>query len=312
MIHDTPAIEDEEISKNGNLDGQFRGDDLARLFALLRDRDTNNPPADLPLGGSYHLPPQGPITSAPVHADAVGDEMEALREDLVVKAATLIAALEGSNQHAAVSTAATHYRDRMGKPVPEIPLNLLFSAANSLRAALTAHETADAQGYLNDMLPPAAAAALSDLLTTHGPFWLSLPEAAEIEARARNYLDGERQPELLDTARPVVTALEGKDSVLTPADQEALTDDLMAAEGEGAPAELAEKTLKARLWNLLGAVGRKVLMGGAAAAGATVVSVEVSQWLLAHESAIWGFLQYAQGKNAAWFPEVIKVIRSLL
>ncbi len=148
-----PALQNPELAQiyrqhNG-------GERTKKLFAWLRGKypAPTDPPPDRPVGGSYHLPDDGPVTSDPVHAGAAAAELEALRAELTHKAAALIGALEGSNQHQRLSGTAARYCDRLDRPVPDIRLDLLFSAANTLRQALQGHQAADRAGEFNRMLP---------------------------------------------------------------------------------------------------------------------------------------------------------------
>ena len=154
-------------------------------------------------------------------------------------------------------------------------------------------------------------------MLTHGPFWLSLPEAKEIEERSRGYLDGVRHPEERQAAQAIVESLDGQDSVLEPADQAALSDHFDAAAGEGDAAELGEKAGSGGVWNLLGTIGRKVLKVAkvstvkvTSTAVAAVIGSEVVAWLMGNLTIIEKYLLIAQGPNGpAWLKSVLEALR---
>ncbi len=151
-------------------------------------------------------------------------------------------------------------------------------------------------------------------MLTHGPFWLSLPEAAEIEAKARQYLDGTRRPEERQAARTVIDAFQGRDEVLDPDDQAALSDNAQAAEGKGEAAELGEKVASGAVWNILGTIGRKFrrLVGNrhTEAILAGVAASAIFAWLTANQVAISIYLRIAQG-TAEWFTWLMEGLKRI-
>lgn len=276
------------------------------LFAYL---ETWVPPvpADVPDAPTYEVPDHGPITSRADHPEGGDAEQEELRQDLLRKASVLIEAIGSSNELSILSGAARHYQAQIARDLPSIRLNLLYSAANSLRVAYEANQRATEESRYNDQLPPRAAAALADLVETHSLFFMGFPNAVEVHARMLSGLTGARNRSLLAQAEPLVQALEGKPTVLDPEDQQAMADDLAGAKGEGASAEIAERRLVGRLTNMLGAVGRKVYFG-AKAGGAMILSYDIPAWLLGEKTVILTFLKSAQGVFAAWFDAVVQIL----
>ena len=228
-----------------------------RLFAALEGW-VPPVPQDSHLAPSYTVPDSGPISSGDDPPEGGDPDQEELRQDLMRKSALLVAAIGNSNELAVLKGAAEHYQRQIDKPMARIRVGLLYSAANSLRVAYEADLRADQMARLNDLLPPDVAAPLRDLVETHALFFMGFPNAAKVHQTMLAGLTGGRDRAQIALAEPIVRAFDGKSQVLDPEDQQALTDDLAGAMGEGPSAEIAERRLVARLWNIVGAVGRKV------------------------------------------------------
>ncbi|QCO56184.1 hypothetical protein EOK75_10870 [Pseudorhodobacter turbinis] len=309
--HCTAAKADERVATISEIE-----DSQERAQALLDLIDAGWVPpgevvADAPLAPGYVLPPDGPMRSqdsAPIGGD---EDQEGLREDLVDKAATLIEAIGASNEWAALRRSAERYRTQIAKPLAEIRLKRLYSAGNTLRVAYEADAKAEKHGRFNDVIPPLIAAPLQDVVETHGLFFMGFLNGADIHAQMLAGLTGQRRPDEVAAAEPLVTSLEDKPLALDVEDQAAMADDLAAAKGEGPSAEIGEKMLRGRVWNMLGAAGRAVYAAGKG--GTTVIlSHDFLQWLLGNETLIKGWLQIVQGSASGWFTNMMQVLRELI
>ncbi len=268
------------------------------LFEYLKDW-VPPIPADLPEAPSFHVPDQGPVSSGEDPPQGGDEDQEELRQDLVRKAAILVGAIGDSNQLAILAGAAQHYQKQVMKDLPRIRLNLLYSAANSLRTAYEANAQAIEQHRPNDQLPPLPAAALIDLVETHALFFAGFPDAADVHEKMLSQLAGTRNRKVVEAAQPIVESLARNPNVLDSADQEAMADDLAAAKGEGRSAEIGEKRLVARLVNMLSAVGRKCYLAGQAGT-AVIMSHDIPAWFLNEKTAITSLITMAQGPYGIW------------
>ena len=177
--------------------------------------------------------------------------------------------------------------------------------------AYEANAQAETLGRLNDMMAPLVAAALQDVLETHGLFFMGFPNAAEVHAQMLAGLTGQRHPVEVAAAATLVQSLEDKPRALDPENQAAMADDLAAAQGTGRSAEIGEQSLRGRLWNMLGAFGRKVIMLGTAGAG-TLATHYFIVWVQANEAAILVWLKLTQGAASGWFSHAMTILRSWL
>lgn len=294
-----------EIASFGNHSTRAR-----ELFAYLEDW-VPPVPADSPYAPAYDVPDTGPITSRADPPSGGDEDQEELRQDLIRKASILIEAIGSSNQLSILSGAAQHYQTQVSKDLPRMRLNLLYSAANSLRVALEAHEKAKENALFNDELPPVAAAALTDLVQTHALFFMGFPNGAEVHQTMLSGLTGTRNRAAVEAAEPLVTALEGKDTVLAPEDQQALQDDLAGAKGEGPSAEIAERRLVGGIRNFIAAVGRKAY---SAAKGGTALLLahDIPAWILGNQTAIGAVLKSATIAAEPWFAWLMQQLLVLL
>ena len=265
------------------------------------------PPADRPDVPAYELPDKGPMRSLDPALGPATEEQEELRQDLVGKANRLIAAIGQSNELADLRGIAEHYLGRISRPLPDIRLQSLYSAANALRTAYEANEQAEREGRLNDILPPKIAGAVKDIVEVHALFFMGFPEAAAIHERILSGLTGRREKESYEDEEKIVQSLKDSPSVLDPVDLEALEDDLAAAKGAGPSAEIGARRLKGRLWNMLGAGGRWVFARGKWG-GSAVIGHDFIAWLIGNQTVIGKWLEWAQGPGAVWFRRVIEML----
>ncbi|WP_050527985.1 hypothetical protein [Pseudorhodobacter aquimaris] len=189
-----------------------------------------------------------------------------------------------------------------------IRLKRLYSAGNTLRVAYEADAKAENLGRLNDMMPPLITAVLKDLVETHGLFFIGFPNAADIHAQMLAGLTGQRRPEEIAAAEPLVQSLENRPLALDAEDQAAMADDLAAAKGKGPSAEIGEKTLRARLWNMLGAFGRAI-KAVTKSGGKEILKHYFIDWVRSYETLIASWLQIAQGSASGWFTNMMQVLR---
>ncbi|MDJ0628786.1 MAG: leucine-rich repeat domain-containing protein [Rhodobacter sp.] len=307
----TAAKSDPRLAKIAEIeDNKERASQLFAYLDTLPPLDPP-PPADSPRAPVYALPTDGPMQSTDAAPEAGDADQQALQADLRRKIAVLVEEIGMNNELAGLKASAEHYRIQIDRPLDGIRRTQLYSAANTLRTATEADDRAEAQGRINDLLPPKISGPLRDVVETHGLFFMGFPNAAEIHARMLAGLTGRRTPDETAAAEPLVRSLEDQPQALDPGDQAALADDLAAAKGEGNSAEIGEHSLRARLWNMFGAFGRRVYLVGAAGAGA-LVSHYFVQWVVAHETLIRTWLKLAQGAASGWFDAVMKIIRSAL
>jgi hypothetical protein len=267
--------------------------------------------SDTPTAPSFTLPPDGPMQSqdaAPIGGD---EDQEDLRQDLLRKISNTIEAIGTSNEWAGLRASAEHYRTQITKPLPDIRLKRLYSAANTLRVAFEANTQVETLGRNTDLMPPLVFAALQDVVQTHGLFFMGFPNAAEIHAQMLAGLTGARRPAEVAAAAPLVESLENKPRALDAEDQAAMADDLAAAKGEGPSAEIGENSLRGRMWNMLGAFGRKVVALGSAGI-ATLSGHYFILWVQANEAAILAWLTLTQGAASGWFATVMAILKGLL
>ena len=115
-----------------------------------------------------------------------------------------------------------------------------------------------------------------------------------------------------------VEAFQKTPAVIDPDDLAAFVDDAETANGTSASSEMAELSLSGRLWNALGAVGRKLwvgvkwgAVGSAGLAVPTVLANDIIAVLNGNETIIMTYLKLAQGEAAVWFPRLLEAIRAL-
>ena len=198
----------------------------------------------------------------------------------------------------------------MDRPLNKFKLGILYSAFNTLRLESEAEKSAQAQGRVNDYLPPKIGAALVDLVQTHGLFFMGFPKAAEIHAQAMSGLTADPIA-LPSEARDIVAALIGEDTVLDAEDQAAMQNDLATATGKGPSARIGANRLRARIWNMMGAIGRASWKGGTWAA-IVIAGHDLLAWLLSNQTIIAKFLTWAQGPAAIWFQQMLKAFQEIL
>ena len=291
-------------------------DRAKRLFERLREIGDDWPPSELvpqdsPAAPHYVLEPDRPLHSLDTPPKGGDPDQVDLQEELRHKVRVLLETIGASNEYAPLKRSADTYMRQIDRRLSDIRLRILWSAANSLRLAINANQRADDEGRVNDMLPPLAAAALEDLVQTHGLFILGFPNAAELEAEMRSYLGRGRNPEQVEAAKEVVSALEGKDSAIEPEDNAALQADALAAAGTGPDAEMAEISLFARLGNMIGAAGRamrKAVVAGSKA----VLAHDFIQFLIGNQTLIMKYLKLAMDQASAWFPRLLDLVKVLI
>lgn len=241
--------------------------------------------------------------------DIDNDDQEDMRQEVLRKVDNLLGEVGLSNEWAGLSSTATHYRKQVNRPLNNFKLGMLYSAFNTLRLAVEAEESAQAQGRVNDYLPPKIGAALVDLVQTHGLFFMGFKNGADIHAQAMSGLTYDSVSLPLE-AREIVASLEGRNTILDVEDQAAMQDDLAAATGEGPSAQIGSIRLRARLWNLMGAIGRASWQG--AQWGALVIGAsDLSAWVIGNQTAIGKFLIWAQGPGSMWFQQMIQAFKNI-
>ncbi|MGV6840750.1 MAG: leucine-rich repeat domain-containing protein [Planktomarina sp.] len=180
----TPALEDDGLRAVYKAD--YKGDNpfkSKRTKAVLDYARNWKPPVpeDAPFAPRYHMDPGGPITSDPINPSAAADEIAALKDICLQKATRLADTLNGNNEYAWINTAAENYVTQMQKPFTKLALQILFAHVDTLLLAHQQHMDATQEGRVNDVLPPKIAAALADIVRTHGLWWSGMPEAAQID-----------------------------------------------------------------------------------------------------------------------------------
>ena len=279
-------------------------DTLAYLKSLKEWPPVDVLPEDKPDTSRYTVPDNGPIQAT---GDPIGPndpEQQALQNECREKIRALIGSVrEGDNELADLVDNAKKYRNLIDEEPTVILASTLWSAANTLRARHEAHQSADEQARLNDLLPPATATALKDLLETHGIFFLGHPAAAEVERKRREFLSGPRNPEARGAAVELVASLVEAPKVLEPDAASPLALDAEAAQGEGPSAQMAETSLLDRLQNITGSVARKVWSVTKTTVSESykvAITVEVSSWLIAQKSVLMSFYTHLATHPPAW------------
>jgi Leucine-rich repeat (LRR) protein len=276
-------------------------------------------PKDSELAPSYIWPDAGPIRSKDAAPENFDQDQDDLREDLCRKARQLVGLIGDSNELAILKGAASHYLIQIDRPLSNIKLSLLYSAANTLRVAHEADLRAREQSLHNAQLPPKEGAALEDVVQTHALFFMGFANGHEIHARMTSGLTGVRNAQEIVAAEPIVTSLEAKFDkgpvALDQEDQAALADDLAAAKGEGPSAEIGGLMLRGRIGNLLGAIGRRIYGLGqfvTKEAAAALIGNAVVFWVVTNQVAIWAWLKLVQGAASGWFQRVLEVLQGLM
>lgn len=203
---------------------------------------------------------------------------------------------------------AAKYRDLIYKAPTDILATTLWSAANSLRARHEAHQSADTQARLNDMLPPNTAAALQDLLETHGIFFLGHPGAAEVERKRREFLSGPRNPDARGAADRLATSLIDTPQVLSEDAAAPLAMDQEASQGQGPSARMTETSLIEREVSIFGAIARwaknhPIIAVGAGIAGGGLTAIghaELATWWMANKPLIFDLFIQLNTKVPPW------------
>lgn len=277
-------------------------------------------PADRPDAPHYAVDADGTVRSTETLPTGWDEDQRALQRDLVAKSAALADATQTRNERELVTLRqqAAAYRRIVSRKDDDLPLRRLWSAANALRHAYESGAAARAQGRDMETLPPFIDGLLRDLVETHALFIMGFPEAREMEARIRGYLDGRRDPDRQAAARDLAASLSG-DGILAPEDQAALDTDLATAGGDGLSAEMAEKVAHDRLSNILLAIGRSgwALVAGcvtfaAGAATAGVVGNAAYAWLVTNREAALTFLGSLGPETAYWVPRVVEGLKVVL
>jgi Leucine-rich repeat (LRR) protein len=298
------------------------GDNAERaktLFAYLEGWEVPVP-KDSELVPSYIWPVDGPIRSRDAAPNDVDPDQDDLREDLCRKARLLVGLIGDSNELAILKGAANHYLIQIDRPLSNIKLSLLYSAANTLRVAHEADLRAREQSLYNAQLPPKEGAALEDVVQTHALFFMGFATGHEIHARMTSGLTGVRNAQEIAAAEPIVTALEvrifdNRPVALDQEDQAALADDLASAKGQGPSAEIGGLLLRGRIGNLLGAIGRRIYGLGTFVAkevAAGLIGSAVVNWVVTNQVAIWTWLKLVQGAASGWFQRVLEVLQGLM
>lgn len=281
----------------------------ARELLAYLNRPTP-PPADQDDVAPMNVGDDGVVRSQDLAPNNSHDaDQEEMRQEVLRKVTDLIGTIGSSNEWAGLGGTAQHYKRQVDRPLDEFKLNILYSAFNTLRLAVEAEESAQAQGRANDYLPPKIGAALIDLVQTHGLFYMGFPNGADIHAQAMSGLTN-APIDLPPEAREIIESLAGKDTVLDPEDQAAMQDDLAAATGEGPSASIGKIRVRARIWNMMGAVGRAAWKVGKWVVS-TIAREELLAWVNGTRSVIGKFLTWAQGPGAIWFQQMLQALNGL-
>ena len=299
------------------------GDEILGEISLIRDNAESAeklleylnrvipPPEDNSDVSEMEIGEDGVLKSRSSTPNEVRDpDQEDMRKEVLRKVQSLISEIGLSNDGAKLSAAAVHYRDQVDQPLTNIKLGLLYSAFNTLRLAMEAEESAQVQGRLREILPPNMSAALSDLVQTHGLFFMGFPEGVEVHAKAMSSLTT-GSISLPPEAEEIVNSLVGQNSVLAKEDQAAMQDDLAAAKGDGPSAQIGAARLRGRIWNMMGAIGRASWKNGKWVASA-IITYDLTAWMVGNKTIISSFLIWAQGPGAVWFRQMLQAVMGVL
>lgn len=309
----------QRISHISNLNDRTSG-----LFDYLKEQEAAEdlsiesdgaPPDDLKSAPTYYLEEGRPLYSMLSTGNDFDPSIIRLHEEVLRKTDELIEASKSSNEFVSIRLSAEHYRGQIAQPIDDIDLRLLWSSANSLRRAKLADDRAEQLHREADMLPPKIGSALQDLVETHGIFVMGIPKAADLEAEMRSYLSGDRNDDLRELGSGIVAALRLSPEAVEERDIEAMEEDATTAQFDGPSGEMAEISLRSKLWNMIGAAGRAAWSATKSTSkwgSVTILSHDFIQFLLGNETLITSFLNIAQGKMAVWFPVLMQAVRAAL
>ncbi|MEM9060104.1 MAG: leucine-rich repeat domain-containing protein, partial [Pseudomonadota bacterium] len=286
---------------------------VADLQAYLRDRKPPEPAEPLDTGPEFEAQDDSPILLAQPAMDQGDDPDQAEMQKECRRKVTVLTehSQKIDNQFPTLVNSAERYSQLIHQSAAEIGARTIWSAANTLRQALEAHLAAVKQGRQMDELPPEVAAALKDLVETHGVWFLGHPGAVEVEERVRAYTRGPDSARIRDEAIAVVTAAEEAPSVVDPAAVEPARDDIIASEGEGPAAEKAEKSLRDWTWNLIAVAARR-LYKATKWGGGTVASHDLIQWFVGNETILGNFAKQVMTNGPLWFDGLVNALRQML
>ncbi|MEL7471181.1 MAG: hypothetical protein AAFN27_22195, partial [Pseudomonadota bacterium] len=290
---------------------------VAELQAYLRSRTPPEPSEPIETGPAFEAQDTGPILLTQSAMDASADPDQAdMHDECRIKATILTGHNQKiGNQFPTLASSAERYSQLIHRSAADIGARTIWSAANTLRQALEAHLAAVEQGRPMEELPPEVAAALTDLVQTHGVWFLGHPGAAEVEARVRDYTRGPDSAQTREEAIAVVEAAEAAPNVVDPAAVEPAKDDIVASAGEGPAAEKAEKSLRDWTWNLIATASRYLWratkIGGTAGTG-IVASHDLPAWFLGNETVLGTFAKHVMTNGPLWFDRLVEALRLVI
>lgn len=308
-LHELSLIEDSKDRTRQTLDYlNTLGDDWPPGSAVAEDR---------PGAPAYTMPEDGgPVRALEEAPDGWDEAQHILLEQVRQKAGWLIDAISpDSNQHARLRQVAVHYLDNVSSAPEEIGLSALWSSGNTLRQEWKIHQKAEQQGYPEDELPPRIAGMLEDLVTTHGAFVMGFPNAQALEYRQRDYVSSATTSADRATVEVAMNELnksiQAEQGIVDQQTRNALSDDHLAASREGPDADMARNSLRDRLWNIVGAVGRGLWVGMKVVSTGVAGNI-ITEFVLANAAKIQAFLSAVNDIAAWWFPHLVTALRAFV
>ena len=309
QLHELSLIEDNKDRTRQTLDYlNTLGDDWPPGSAVAEDR---------PGAPAYTMPKDGGPVQAMEEAPEGWDEAQhVLHAQVRQKAGRLVGSISpDSNQHADLRQVAEHYLDNVLSAAEEIGLSALWSSGNTLRQEWKIHQKAEQQGYPEDELPPRIAGMLEDLVTTHGAFVMGFPNAQALEYRQRDYVASATTSADQATVEVAMNELnksiQAEQGVVDQQTRNALSDDHLAASREGPDADMARNSLRDRLWNIVGAVGRGLWVGMKVVSAGVAGNI-ITEFVLANAAKILAFLNAVNDTAAWWFPHLVTALRAFV
>lgn len=313
-FRNTPATTmDPELKRLSEIeDNQER---TRETFAYL-DGLTEWPPRGVPdaraEGEVLYLPDNGPLQRDEQLLGAAQRDVAEIHDEVRRKVARLLEAFGATNEFGHVRDSAERYNVQVLRNAEEISVDALWSAYNSLRTAYEADNRAEEMHRTTDLLPPAIASALRDLVETHGVFASAFEAYKELEAIARESLEGPAvAADTLASAGDVARLAVETHGVMDESASGPLADTMIAAKEDTPSGQMARRRLVGSVWNAIGTIGRKIWVA-VKSGSAAILAHDVVQFLLNNQTVIQTFWTKAMGPAGDWFRIAMEALQKLL
>ena len=281
-------------------------------FAYLNSLETwppagSKPPEDKVSGDGFAISDRGRLGLA---GAGIGDapDLDELHQDCRDKARALEASLAQTNEHGHIRDASQTYMEVISRHLPAITAHRLWSVGNTLRLSLEAHQ-ASVEDRPTEALPPLIAAALTDLVQTHGLFSESLPETKAVRQAVQDAAAQPRQRDVVEATRALIEALEEAQDGIEAEAMQALAQARADAGGSGPAGDMAKAHAEGTVGNALLAMARVgwKIAGGAVAVGTGIfLADDLALVLSKYWPVIEAFSRQSYGNVPLWL-EFIKL-----